>query len=441
MNIPDSFSLQQSRALYKRACRVIPGGVNASARLNPAFGHSIFMQRGQGAYLWDVDGNRYIDYYIGANASLLGSGHPVVDAAIREAIDMGTLMAHEVEMQVKVAERILPLFPGSDMLRYTCSGTETTWHAVRVARAYTGKMGVAKFEGHYHGANDTLGYSHWSPIAKAGPADRPYAVPMSAGTPSFNDDLITVLPFNDVEALETCLRAKKDEIGTLIMEPIVFDSGCIMPQPGFIEAVRDLTRELGIVLIFDEIQTGFRLRLGAVFAETGIVPDMTTIYKSVDGGMPISAFMGKKEIMETCTPTGPAVHSGTYNAPPVCIYAMQAALDVMSEPGFYERLHALGEQLYSGMREIFERRGLTCWVQGVGPTWGMFFGLDQEPQCYRDIVGRDLDMLARFHKACLKRGVYMHHMAPNYGFSCAHTEQDIQETLDAMDQAAKEIAA
>lgn len=440
MGTSDSFSLKRSRALYERARLVLPGGVNASARLNPALGHPIFMQRGQGAYLWDVDGNRYIDYFIGANSSLLGQGHPAVDAAVQEAIAMGTLLAHEVEMQIEVAERILPLFPGSDMLRYTCSGTETTWHAVRVARAYTGKMGVAKFEGHYHGANDTLGYSHWPPIDKAGPADRPYAVPMSAGTPSLNDDLVTVLPFNDVEALETCLRAQKDTIGTLIMEPINFDSGCILPQPGFVQAVRDLTQELGIVLIFDEILSGFRLRLGAALAETGIVPDMTTIYKSVDGGMPISAFMGKREIMETCTPTGPAVHSGTYNAPPICIYAMRAALDVMSEPGFYDHLHALGEQLYSGMREIFCRRGIKAWVQGVGPIWGMFFGLDQEPHCYRDIVGRDLEMLAHFHRACLKRGVYMHHMAPNYGFSSAHTMQDIEETLVAMDEAAKEIA-
>ncbi|MBC7234983.1 MAG: aspartate aminotransferase family protein [Chloroflexi bacterium] len=434
----EGFALPKNQSLYDRARAVLPGGVNASARFNPALQGPLFLERGEGAYIYDVDGHRYIDYCVSHGASLLGHGNPAVVAAVREALERGLLLAYETDIQVQVAEQLLRLFPGVDMVRYACSGTETTWHALRVARAFTGKWGVVKFEGHYHGVNDTVGFSHWPSLEKAGPAEAPRPVPDSAGIPPASAELITILPFNDVDVLEECLRTRAHDLAAVIMEPINYDSGGIRPTPEFLHAVRELTRELGIVLVFDEVLSGFRVQLGPALGQE-VVPDLTVLGKAVGGGMPISAFLGRREIMETCTPVGPALHSGTYNAPPVLVAAMGAFLQEASRPGFYEHLHRLGDRLYNGLREIMERRGIKAWVQGVGARFGLLFGLDREPRNYRDVAKQDLAQMARFHLACLRRGVYLHHVSPHHGFSSAHTLADIEETLDVMDQAAQEL--
>ncbi|MBN1642070.1 MAG: aspartate aminotransferase family protein [Anaerolineae bacterium] len=434
-----SLPLERTRALWARARRVMPGGVNASARANGALGHPLYFQRGEGAYLYDVDGNRYIDYCTSHGASLLGHGHPAVVQAVQEALSMGVLLACETAIQVEVAERLLALFPGMEMVRYACSGTETTWHALRIARAYTGRYGVVKFEGHYHGVNDTVGYSHWPALDQAGPARHPRPVPDSAGIPPANDALITVLPFNDVEAFERCMREQAGTLAAVIMEPVNYDSCGLVPTPAFLHTVRARTRELGVVLIFDEVLSGFRVRPGPALG-AACIPDMTVLGKAVGGGMPISAFMGTRAIMETCTPVGPALHSGTYNAPPAMVIAIRALLDEVTQPGFYAHLDALGERLYAGMREIMSRRGITAWVQGVGARFGLLFGLDEEPHDYRDVARQDMDMMRRFHLACLRRGVYLHYVSPHHGYSSAHTVADVDETLDRMDGAARELA-
>ena len=439
MSRSESFTLTRSKQMHARALNCMPGGVNASARMNKALKHPIFMERGEGAYLFDVDGNRYIDYCVSHGASLLGHGHSAINAAVNEALDLGVLMSYETEIQVRVAERLKELFPGTDMVRYACSGTETTWHALRVARAYTGRWGVVKFEGHYHGVNDTVGFSHWPNLDEAGPAESPLAVPDSAGIPPANNKLITMLPFNDIDALEYCLRTHANELAAVIMEPVNFDSCGIRPTPEFLAAVRSLTAELGIVLIFDEVLCGFRVRAGRALGDD-VIPDMTVLGKAVGGGMPVSVFMGKADIMNTCTPVGPALHSGTYNAPIVLVNAIGAFLDQAADPAFYQHLDALGERLYSGMREIMDRRGIEAWVQGVGARFGLLFGLDYEPRNYRDVAKQNLDMMAQFHLACLKRGVYLHYVSPHHGYSVAHSMADIEETLDVMDQAAGEIA-
>jgi glutamate-1-semialdehyde 2,1-aminomutase len=408
--------------------------------MNPALGHPLFFARGEGAYLIDVDGNRYIDYCTSHGASLLGHGHPAVTAAVTQAMAQGSLLACETELQVSVTERLLKLFPGMDMVRYTCSGTETTWHALRVARAYTGKLGVVKFEGHYHGVNDTVGYSHWPDLEQAGPPDRPRPVPDSAGIPPGNTDLITILPFNDSTAFERCVRSKASSLAAVIMEPINYDSGGLVPTPDFLQTVRELTRELGIVLVFDEVLSGFRVRPGGALGAS-CIPDMTVLGKAVGGGMPVSAFLGPRAIMETCTPVGPALHSGTYNAPPVLVAAIGALLDEVTRPGFYKHLSALGDRLYAGLRAILARHHLIAWVQGVGARFGLLFGLDAEPRNYRDVARQDMEMMRAFHLACLKRGVYLHYISPHHGYSSVHTVRDIDETLDVMDAAAKEITS
>jgi glutamate-1-semialdehyde 2,1-aminomutase len=304
-------------------------------------------------------------------------------------------------------------------------------------------MGVVKFEGHYHGVNDTLGFSHWPKLAKAGPADRPRAVADSAGIPPPSADLIPILPFNDVVALEDTLRARGEEIAAVIMEPINYDSCGLVPTAAFLQAVRGLTRELGIVLIFDEILSGFRCGPGSATqvwdGHESIVPDMTCLGKSVGGGMPLSVFMGRRDIMETCTPVGPALHSGTYNAHLTLILAAHAFLDVVTQEGFYHHLNALGDRLYRGIREIMERRGIPCWVQGAGARFGLLFGLEEEPRNYRDVAKQDLAMADRFHVACLERGLYLAQGSPHHGYSAAHTMEDIAFTLDAMDRAAASL--
>ena len=435
----DGLDLDRTRALWTRARAIMPGGVNASARMNGALGHPLFFRRGKGAYLWDVDGHRYIDYCTSHGASLLGHGHTGITAAVQDAMASGGMLACETELQVDVAERLLSLFPGMDMVRYTCSGTETTWHALRVARAFTGKYGVVKFEGHYHGVNDTVGYSHWPDLDLAGPADSPRPVPDSAGIPPGNSDLITLLPFNDTDAVELCLRSQADSLAAVIMEPINYDSCGLVPTPEFLETVRSLTRELGIVLIFDEVLSGFRVRAGGALGGA-CVPDMTVLGKAVGGGIPISAFLGAREIMETCTPVGPALHSGTYNAPPVLVAAIGALLDEVTHPDFYPHLDALGERLYTGMREVLDQCGVKAWVQDVGARFGLLFGLDTEPRNYREVAKQDLEMMRRFHLACLRRGVYLHYVSPHHGYSSAHTMVDIDETLNVMSDALKEIA-
>ncbi|MDF1514752.1 MAG: aminotransferase class III-fold pyridoxal phosphate-dependent enzyme, partial [Anaerolineae bacterium] len=335
-------------------------------------------------------------------------------------------------------ERLLQLFPGMDMVRYACSGTETTWHALRVARAFTGKFGVVKFEGHYHGVNDTVGYSHWPDLDAAGPAAHPVPVPDSAGIPPANNDLITILPFNDVAAFEKCIREQWEMLAAVIMEPVNYDSCGLVPTTEFLAVVRSLTRELGIALIFDEVLSGFRVGPGPVLGDS-VIPDMTVLGKAVGGGMPVSAFMGRREIMEMCTPVGPALHSGTYNAPPVLVSAIKALLNEVTQQDFYVYMNALGDQLYSGMREIISRRGIKAWVQGVGSRFGLLFGLDEEPRNYRDVARQDMEMMRKFHLACLKRGVYLHYVSPHHGFSRAHTPADIDDTLDVMDTALSEI--
>jgi glutamate-1-semialdehyde 2,1-aminomutase len=223
------------------------------------------------------------------------------------------------------------------------------------------------------------------------------------------------------------------------MEPVNYDSCGLVPTPEFLAAVRALTQELDVVLIFDEVLSGFRVRPGGALGDV-CVPDMTVLGKAVGGGMPISVFMGRRDLMETCTPVGPALHSGTYNAPPVLVAGIGALLDEVTAPGFYDHLDALGERLYGGMREILERHGVKAWVQGVGARFGLLFGLEEEPRNYRDVARQDMEMMRRFHLACLRRGVYLHYVSPHHGYSAAHTMADIEETLDVMETAIKSVA-
>ena len=430
---------ERAQQYFDEARQVLPGGVTAAARLNATLGRPFVVQRGEGARLYDVDGREYIDFCTSFGASLLGHGHPAVIAAIAEVLDRGILCAHELPEHLAVARQIAELVPCAELVRFATSGTETTWNAIRTARAYTGKHVVVKFEGHFHGYHDYLGYSSWPPLDQAGPPDEPTPYAESRGIPPELQQFVIVLPFNDPDVLERTLRARADEIAAVIVEPINYNSGAILPRPGYLERMRELTRELGIVLIFDEILSGFRTGPSCAQGYLGVTPDLATLGKALGGGTALSAFAGSREVMGAVSPLGGAVHSGTFNAHPISIAAASAFLGLAQDPDFWSHLERLGERFYPGLRAAFERAGLTVWVQGVGNRFCLLFGLDEEPKSYRDAARYDKWMADRFYGAALDEGVYFHTMW-HHGFSAQHTLEDIDQALERIEAAAHHVA-
>ena len=431
----------RSDSLFHDAERVLPGGVSAAARFNPALGRPFMALRGEGSYLYDADGNRYIDFNTGFGASLLGHGHPAVARAVREAVDLGIMCALETEHQGGHAKRITELVPAAEMVRFTNTGTETTWHAVRTARTFTGRWKVVKFEGHFHGYSDVLGYSMWPPLPEAGPVTSPAVLPQSAGMPPGMAADVIVLPWNDVAALERTLEAHGHEIAAVIMEPVNYNSGGILPAPGYLEAAREMTARHGVVLIFDEILSGFRTGPGCIQAWSGVTPDMCTLGKCLGGGTVLSAFAGRREVMDAVAPLGPAVHSGTYNANLIPIMAAEAFLATITEPGFYERLGELEDFFYPSLQAIFDRAGEPVRVQALGARFNLLFGMREEPHDYRQVAAHvDRDRETQFYGAAIARGVYFH-FAWHHGFSALHTRADLEESLARIEDAVKALPA
>jgi glutamate-1-semialdehyde 2,1-aminomutase len=386
----------------------------------------------------DVDGRSYIDLNTSYGAALLGYGHPAVTAAIREAADLGVLCSFETEFQSDLAGRICDMVPAAELVRFTNSGTETVWHAVRTARAFTGRQKVVKFEGHFHGYSDVLGYSMWPPLPDAGPAEAPIPVPQSGGMPPAGAADVIVLPWNDLGAFERTLARWGSEIAVVVMEPINYNSGTLTPIPGYLEGVRELTRTNGIVLLFDEILSGFRTGPSCAQGYLGITPDLCTLGKALGGGTVLSAFCGRREVMEAVAPLGPAVHSGTFNANLIPILAGRAFLQVISEPDFWTSLAEREDHFYPELAAIFERVGEPVRVQALGARFSLLFGLNREPHNYRDVVGVDRSRETKFYAAALERGVYFHY-AWHHGFSAMHTLADLDEALSRIEDAVRSM--
>lgn len=340
-----------NKSLYRSSARVLPGGVSAAARAGRGVGGPVYMARGEGARLYDVEGREYIDLHTSHGASLLGHGHARIQEAVCESLDMGMLCAYETEAHGTVARRLVELLPGADMIRFTATGTETTFYTVRLAREFTGKRKVLKFEGHFHGYNDYLQFNLWPPGGKGYPG----LYQESRGALPGAEQHTIVLPFNDVDLLVDAINRHGHDIAAVILEPVNYNSGGIRPLPGFLETLRYLTSEKGIVLIFDEILSGFRTGPGCMQEYLGVTPDLFCIGKALGGGMPISAFGGRREIMEHVAPLGNVMHSGTYNAPLPCVMAVKAFLEVITEPGFYDQLLGTCDLLYEGIRGIIRR--------------------------------------------------------------------------------------
>ncbi|MEZ4862619.1 MAG: aspartate aminotransferase family protein [Caldilineaceae bacterium] len=424
--------------LYQQAQQVLPGGVTASFRLNKATGRPLYLARGDGARLYDVDGNEYIDMCVSHGASLLGHNHAAIKAAMQQALDLGILCSYETQHQTLLAQKVTEMVPCAEMVRFAGSGTETVMHGLRLARAATGREKIIKFEGHFHGYSDALNYSVSPAVEQAGPPATPLPQPESAGMPNSDRGNIIIVPFNDVAALEAAFAQYGSQVAALLMEPINYDQGCIAPLPGFVQRCRELCDHYGALLFFDEVLTAFRMAPGGAQEYLGVTPDLCVLGKAFGGGTPISALTGKRYVMEHLRPLGNSEMSGTYLAHLTTVLPALAALHEYARPNFYADLDAVGERFYGGFQEIIDRSGVPMRLQHIGPRFGMYFGLTDPITNYRQAAQKRRDLEYKFIAGCVERGVYFH-ASPHHGFSAAHTDADMDRVLDAVEGAMAEV--
>jgi glutamate-1-semialdehyde 2,1-aminomutase len=432
-----------TKALFERACRTIPGGAGSTARLprngwNP---YPIFMAEGRGSRLRDVDGNSYIDYLLGLGPMILGHRHPEVTKAVADAIDdYGTCFGLPYELEIEAAEKVVDAVPGIEQVRFTNSGSEAVGTAVRLARATTGRRLIVRFEGHYHGWQDTVYWSNHVDPVLAGPADRPRPVAMGGGVPAELADTLVVLTWNDPESFVRLMEERGEEVAAVLTEPAVFNTGCILPEPGYLELLRSQTLKHGAMLIFDEVITGFRFARGGAQEWFGIYPDLTTYAKGIGGGFPVAAIGGTKEAMRLIA-DGTYSHSGTYNANVVQCAAVSATMDVLATPGLYERQRALGDRLGRGLKAIADEKGIDAYVEGIGTVFQLWF-TDRPIKNWRDAAAHaHEDVFTRWYQEMVVRGVLFHPLQfENLFVSLVHTDADIDETLTAAESALTVVA-
>ncbi|ROR34792.1 glutamate-1-semialdehyde 2,1-aminomutase [Inmirania thermothiophila] len=424
--------MSRSQELFERARRVIPGGVNSPVRAFRAVGgEPPFIARAEGAYLWDADGRRYIDYVGSWGPMILGHAHPAVIEAVRETAARGLSFGAPCALEVELAELVCELVPSVEMVRMVSSGTEATMSAIRLARGFTGRDRIVKFEGCYHGHADAL-------LVKAGSGALTLGVPTSPGVPAALAAHTLTLTYNDAGQVREVFDRMGDEIACVIVEPVAGNMNCIPPEPGFLETLREVCDRHGALLIFDEVMTGFRVALGGAQARYGVRPDLTTLGKVLGGGMPVGAFGGRREVMERIAPTGPVYQAGTLSGNPVAMAAGLATLRLLREPGLYERLEARTAALCAGLEAAARETGVALRTQHVGAMFGLFFTEAERITGYADVTACDAERFRRFFHGMLARGVYLAPSAFEAAFmSTAHTEADIEATVAA----AREVLA
>ncbi len=431
-----------SQLAYAGGSQYLAGGVGSMARGTGAgyAGHPIVAKSGQGARLTDVDGNEYLDYLLALGPLIHGHRPPAVTQAVTAALaDSGSMLGLATELEYAVARQVVEAVPGVDLVRFSNSGTEAVQMALRLARAFTGKEKIVKFEGHFHGWGENIQWSIKPPVPAAGLPHAPRAVPLSPGVPEALGGTLIIQPWNNREVLERTLRERHHEIAAVITEPLMANCGCVEAQPGYLQFLRDLTAQYGVLLIFDEVITGFRLALGGAQAHYNVTPDLTTMAKALGGGYPISAIGGRRDIMELVA-TNQVPYLGTYNTSTVVMAAAQATLAGLAQPGVYDRLHALGHRLSNGLCSRFRTQGIPCVVQGPGPVFQLWF-TDEPATNYREAAAKSKPaFFAAFQRAMLKRGVLFHPSQTEHFFlSTAHTDADVDQTLAAADVAIPEI--
>ncbi|MEA5457676.1 glutamate-1-semialdehyde 2,1-aminomutase [Arcicella sp. LKC2W] len=423
-----------SEQLFDKAKNYIPGGVNSPVRAFRAVGGSpIFIKSAKGAYLYDEDGNSYIELINSWGPMILGHAHELVEKAVADAIQKGFSFGAPTRREVEMAELICSIVPSVEKVRMVNSGTEATMSALRVARGYTGRDKMIKFEGNYHGHGDSF-------LIAAGSGAMTFGEPDSPGvTKGVANDTLTA-PYNDLNAVQALVDANKGEIACIILEPVVGNMGLVKPVEGFLEGLRKICDEEGIVLIFDEVMTGFRLAKGGFQERCGVTPDMTTMGKIIGGGMPVGAYGGKKEIMDVVSPAGPVYQAGTLSGNPIAMAAGQAMLTHLSEnPSVYTRLEEIGTTLTNGMKANMEKLGLNYTLNHVGSMFTLFF-TDKPVNNFEDAKTSDTALFGRYFQAMLKRGIYL---APSQYeamfLSTALTDEHIQTILEANLESLKEV--
>lgn len=423
---PAPLDHSRSRALFERAQTLIPGGVNSPARAFRAVGGDpIFFERGEGSLLFDVDGNSYIDFVGSWGPLILGHRHPAVIEALQEVLEIGTSFGAPTEREVEMAQLIHDLVPSIETVRLVNSGTEATMSAIRVARGFTGRDLVVKFIGCYHGHVDSL-------LVKAGSGMATLGISDSGGVPKSFSETTIPLPYNSIAAVEECFAARGDKIAAVILEPIVGNMGCVPPQPGFLESLRDITAKHGALLIFDEVITGFRVGLGGAQQLYGVTPDLTTLGKVIGAGLPVGAYGGRRDIMEKVAPLGPVYQAGTLSGNPLAVAGGLAMLRTLRDtPGFYESLDAKGARLQEGIAGAAEKAGVAVTINRIGSMFTVFFN----PNPVTDFDGAsasDTGRFAQFFRGLLERGIYLPCSQFEATFaSAAHTDAQIDETIAA----------
>jgi len=423
------------QAQYDKARQVLPGGVNSSVRLNRAIGTPFYVSRARGSRVWSIEGREYIDMCCAHGAALLGHGHPAIAAAVQKAADFGFAHSFETEYHEALARRLCAAIPCAERIRFCSSGTEATLHLIRVCRAFTRREKIIRIEGHFHGYHELI-YIGGQPPPAAFSGNRAHPYLESPGMPAGLADYIIPVPFNDVAALTSAIAEHGHEAAMVILEPINFNSGGIMPQPGYLEAVRRLTRDAGIVLFFDEIQSAFKKSPGGAQAEWGVIPDVCTIGKAIGGGLPLSAFCGRAEIMDLFQPAGPVQHSGTFNAHLIPVLAGLAFLDEAAKPGFYPGLQAMEKAFHTGIDDIIKRYDLNMIVPHHGARFDILLGRKTPAVRYEDIFCHDKSLMLEIDRGCYERGVYFHDYggaAAHHGYSSQHSLADIGEVLNVLD--------
>lgn len=421
-------SRERSANLFERARQLIPGGVNSPVRAFRGVGGTpVFMADARGAHLFDVDGNRYIDYIGSWGPMLLGHGEPDVIAAVHAQVDRALGFGAPTEIEIRMAEQIVAMVPSVDMVRMVNSGTEATMSAIRLARGMTGRDVVVKFEGCYHGHVDSL-------LVKAGSGALTLGVPDSPGVPADLARHTVNLPYNDSDAVRELFAARGDGIACIIVEPVAGNMNCILPEPGFLETLRECCDSHGALLIFDEVMTGFRLAPGGAQEVFGVTPDLTTLGKVVGGGLPVGAFGGRRDVMAHIAPLGPVYQAGTLSGNPLAMAAGLAMLEAIGRPGFHAELGARTERLTQGAREVAARHAVPFTTNHVCGMFGFFFTAADRVSSFADVGTCDVEFFQRFFHGMLERGVYLAPSAYEAGFiSIAHDDDVIDETLAAMD--------
>jgi glutamate-1-semialdehyde 2,1-aminomutase len=416
-------------SLYQEACRYIPGGVNSPVRaFRSVGGEPVFFKRAAGAYATAADGRRFIDYVGSWGPMILGHAHPEVIAAVQAVAADGLSFGAPTELETALARRVIELMPSVELVRFVSSGTEATMSAIRLARGFTGRDTIVKFEGCYHGHSDSL-------LIKAGSGALTFGVPSSPGVPAALAEHTVTLSFNDVAQVRQAFAEIGDRIACVIVEPVAGNMNCVPPVPGFLQSLREECDRVGAVLIFDEVMTGFRVALGGAQSLYGVRPDLTTLGKIIGGGMPVGAFGGRRDIMEHLAPLGPVYQAGTLSGNPVAMTAGLKTLELIGVPGFHARLASRTDELMHRLKSAAARADIPLATNHVCGMFGFFFTAEPNVDTFAQVMTSDVGRFRRFFHAMLEAGIYLAPSAFEAGFlSSAHSLKDIDDTIAAAER-------